>query len=42
LDGVAGMAILENCQKSKHRLAAWGFPPGANAVTVDLSGCLGL
>ncbi|QCE10069.1 hypothetical protein DEO72_LG10g1295 [Vigna unguiculata] len=32
MDGVVGMVILTNYQKSKHRLAARGLPPGANAV----------
>jgi len=36
MDGVVGMVVLENYQKSKHRLAAWGLPPGASAVVVLL------
>jgi len=36
MDGVVGMVILTNYQKSKHRLAARGLPPGANAVVVLL------
>jgi len=39
LDGVAGVEILENCQKYKHRLAARGLPPGASVVAVLLRGC---
>jgi len=36
MDGVVGMVVLANYQKTKHRLAAQGLPPGASAVVVSL------
>jgi len=37
----AGAEILENCPEFKHRLAARGLPPGANAWAMIPHGCEG-